>query len=108
MVTIIGGGIAGTVLAGALARDGVSVTVYERRAAVEEGAFLVLDGRAHDTLGELGVSVANLHAVSHAVDGLAVHEAAAGTGPAMTARRNHIATERANAAQFRPSPPSTR
>jgi salicylate hydroxylase len=29
MVTIIGGGIAGTVLAGALARDGVSVTVYE-------------------------------------------------------------------------------
>ncbi|WP_328399664.1 FAD-dependent oxidoreductase [Nocardia sp. NBC_00403] len=75
MVTIIGGGIAGTVLAGALARDGVSVTVYERRAAVEEGAFLVLDGRAHDTLGELGVSVANLHAVSHAVDGLAVHEA---------------------------------
>jgi salicylate hydroxylase len=76
MVTIIGGGIAGTVLAGALARDGVSVTVYERRAAVGAGAFLVLDGRAHETLAELGVSVADLQAVSHSVDGLAVHEVA--------------------------------
>jgi 2-polyprenyl-6-methoxyphenol hydroxylase-like FAD-dependent oxidoreductase len=75
MVTIIGGGIAGTVLAGALARDGVSVTVYERRAVVEVGAFLVLDGHAHDTLGELGVPVADLRAVSHTVNGLAVHEA---------------------------------
>jgi 2-polyprenyl-6-methoxyphenol hydroxylase-like FAD-dependent oxidoreductase len=76
MVTIIGGGIAGTVLAGALARDGVSVTVYERRAAVGAGAFLVLDGRTHETLAELGVSVADLQAVSHSVDGLAVHEVA--------------------------------
>ncbi|WP_157187351.1 NAD(P)-binding protein [Nocardia vinacea] len=31
MVTIIGGGIAGTVLAGALAREGLPATVHERR-----------------------------------------------------------------------------
>ncbi|MFQ6326833.1 FAD-dependent oxidoreductase [Nocardia sp. CWNU-33] len=107
MVTIIGGGIAGTVLAGALARDGVSVTVYERRAAVEEGAFLVLDGRAHDTLGELGVSVANLHAVSHAVDGLAVHEAGGRDRDHPRRRSPHVLPPGpdASAHRFRPRDP---
>ncbi|WP_433621675.1 NAD(P)-binding protein [Nocardia sp. CA-120079] len=55
MVTIIGGGIAGTILAGTLARAGLPATVYERRSAVDAGAFLTLDSRAHAALGELGI-----------------------------------------------------
>jgi salicylate hydroxylase len=72
MVTIIGGGIAGTVLAGALARDGIPVTVYERRPIVDDGAFLVLDDGAHRTLADLGVPVEELRAVSHEVSALSV------------------------------------
>ncbi|MFJ1461018.1 FAD-dependent oxidoreductase [Nocardia sp. N2S4-5] len=65
MVTIIGGGIAGTVLAGALARHGRPATVYERQALPRNGQFLVLDGRAHAALHSLGVPIDPLHKVSH-------------------------------------------
>ncbi|WP_280329100.1 FAD-dependent oxidoreductase [Nocardia wallacei] len=65
MVTIIGGGIAGTVLAGALARHGHPATVYERQAHPRNGQFLVLDGRAHAALHRLGVPMDRLHNVSH-------------------------------------------
>ncbi|MEV5833330.1 hypothetical protein [Nocardia sp. NPDC052112] len=51
MVTIIGGGIAGTVL-------------DERRSVVDGSAFLTLDGRAHAALGELGLDRADLDAAS--------------------------------------------
>ncbi|WP_433678897.1 FAD-dependent oxidoreductase [Nocardia sp. CA-119907] len=73
MVTIIGGGIAGTILAGALAREGLPVTVYERRSAVGAGAFLTLDSRAHAAMGELGVDVEELSAASQEVRALGVH-----------------------------------
>lgn len=80
MVTILGGGIAGTVLGGALARDGHPVTVYERRPdAAATGAFLVLDGAAHTTLTGLGVSRDALEAVSYPMpDGFAFHYLPAG------------------------------
>ncbi|MFI5781166.1 FAD-dependent oxidoreductase [Nocardia sp. NPDC051570] len=70
MVTVIGGGIAGTVLAGALARHGRAVTVYERRPTVGSGAFLVLESRSHEILAGLGVSIDRLHAISHPLTGL--------------------------------------
>ncbi|MEV4123606.1 FAD-dependent monooxygenase [Nocardia sp. NPDC049707] len=76
MVTIIGGGIAGTVLAGALARDGLPATVYERRSTVDAGAFLTLDARANAALGELGVDRADLDAASYEVRALGVHDLA--------------------------------
>lgn len=63
--SILGGGIAGTVLGGALAHRGHPVTVYERQTKAGAGAFMVLDGQAHQALGKLGVSQAALHAVSH-------------------------------------------
>ncbi|NEW45027.1 FAD-dependent oxidoreductase [Nocardia cyriacigeorgica] len=57
MVTIIGGGIAGTVLGGALARSGTPVTVYERRPRdAMGGAFLFIDERGHSVLHDLGVA----------------------------------------------------
>ncbi|MEV6773692.1 FAD-dependent monooxygenase [Nocardia sp. NPDC051030] len=73
MVTIIGGGIAGTVLAGALATHGHSVNLYERQPGAQGGAFLVLDGRAHDALEALGVPSDRLHAASHLVTALQAH-----------------------------------
>lgn len=67
MVTIIGGGIAGTVLAGALACHERPATVFERRSSEHDEAFLVLDRHAHDVLGELEVPRAELEAVSYPV-----------------------------------------
>ncbi|KAA8884415.1 FAD-dependent monooxygenase [Nocardia colli] len=65
MVTIIGGGIAGTLLAGALAREQRPVTVYESQPAVGAGHFLALDDRAHAALTRLGVGIDRLHKASH-------------------------------------------
>ncbi|WP_216893601.1 FAD-dependent oxidoreductase [Nocardia alni] len=76
MVTIVGGGISGTVLAGALAAGGHSAILYERQPAARGGQFLVLDDRAHRALAELGVSVNELHSVSHALTGLRVAHSA--------------------------------
>ncbi|MBF6175211.1 FAD-dependent oxidoreductase [Nocardia blacklockiae] len=72
MVTIIGGGIAGTVLAGALAGHGRPATVYERQAHPRNGQFLVLDGRAHETLTGLGVPGDRLRAASHPLTALRI------------------------------------
>ncbi|WP_174188968.1 FAD-dependent oxidoreductase [Nocardia barduliensis] len=72
MVTIVGGGIAGTVLAGALAAEGIPVRVYESQQYVGAGAFLVLDDRAHAALIALGVSADRLDEVAHPVDALRV------------------------------------
>ncbi|MFE3442718.1 FAD-dependent oxidoreductase [Nocardia sp. NPDC059180] len=72
MVTIIGGGIAGTVLGGALARSGTPVTVYERRSRnAMGGAFLFIDERGHSVLHDLGVAddaVQNASAPVHALE----------------------------------------
>ncbi|WP_433663091.1 FAD-dependent oxidoreductase [Nocardia sp. CA-128927] len=67
MVTIIGGGIAGTLLAGALARDKRPVTVYESQPAGGAGHFLALDDRAHTALTRLGVGIDRLHEASHSL-----------------------------------------
>ncbi|RDI54121.1 FAD-dependent oxidoreductase [Nocardia mexicana] len=69
MVTILGGGIAGTVLGGALAHREHPVTVYERQPAPGAGAFMVLDGYAQQALTELGVPTEPLEAVSHPMPG---------------------------------------
>ncbi|MFI6869154.1 FAD-dependent oxidoreductase [Nocardia sp. NPDC050406] len=73
MVTIIGGGIAGTVLAGALACHERPATVFERRAAGRDGAFVVLDRHAHDVLGELEVPLDALESASYPVSGFRFH-----------------------------------
>ncbi|MEU1981694.1 hypothetical protein [Nocardia sp. NPDC019395] len=70
MVTVLGSGIAGTALAGALAGSGRPVTVYEQRSGGGGGAFLILDGRGHRGLLELGVPEDDLHAASYPVDEL--------------------------------------
>ncbi|MEU7633831.1 hypothetical protein AB0C34_28280 [Nocardia sp. NPDC049220] len=82
MVTIIGGGIAGTVLAGALGREQIPVEVYESQPSVGAGAFLVLDDRAHVALTGLGVPAERLRRVAHSVDALRVEYL---PGPARTA-----------------------
>lgn len=70
MVTVLGGGIAGTALAGALAGSGRPVTVYEQRRSEGGGAFLILDGRGHSGLVELGVPEQDLHAASYPLEEL--------------------------------------
>ncbi|MEU8901609.1 FAD-dependent monooxygenase [Nocardia sp. NPDC048505] len=72
MATIIlGGGIAGTALAAALAHGGTKVTLYEQqRAGSSGGAFLFLDDRGHAALTGLGVDLSALHAASHPLLGL--------------------------------------
>lgn len=71
MVTIIGGGIAGSALAGALARHGEQVTLYEQRpAGPGGGAFLFLDGRGHDALHQLGVDKTRLAEASYPITAL--------------------------------------
>ncbi|NKY32294.1 hypothetical protein HGA13_04300 [Nocardia speluncae] len=70
MVTVLGGGIAGTALAGALAGSGRPVTVYEQRHSEGGGAFLILDGRGHRGLIDLGVPEHDLHAASYPLDEL--------------------------------------
>ncbi|MEU7768600.1 hypothetical protein AB0B25_26325 [Nocardia sp. NPDC049190] len=72
MVTIIGGGIAGTALAGALGREQIPVEVYESQPSVGSGAFLVLDDRAQAALTGLGVPADQLRRVAHTVDALQV------------------------------------
>ncbi|WP_067563760.1 FAD-dependent monooxygenase [Nocardia acidivorans] len=70
MVTIIGGGIAGSALAGALARGGREVTLFEEReAGPGGGAFLFIDDRGHHALASLGVDQAAVEAGSYAVTG---------------------------------------
>ncbi|MBU3063640.1 FAD-dependent monooxygenase [Nocardia sp. NEAU-G5] len=88
MVTILGGGIAGTVLAGALAREGHQAIVYERRPNVRGGAFLFLDGRAHRTLTELGVPADELERASYPTTGFRV------SSPAEEMRENPAAGHR--------------
>lgn len=71
MVTIVGGGIAGSTLAGALARIGHSVTLHEQQANdAGGGAFLFIDGRGHHALTALGVSEPALHEASYPLAGL--------------------------------------
>ncbi|MEV6279711.1 FAD-dependent monooxygenase [Nocardia sp. NPDC051832] len=99
--TILGGGIAGTALAGALARTGDKVTMYEqRRAGGPGGAFLFLDDRGHTALTGLGVDLAALHAASHPILGLdytnnvGVHSARMDRGHRFWLRANLIAVLR--------------
>ncbi|QIS14134.1 FAD-dependent oxidoreductase [Nocardia arthritidis] len=73
MVTVIGGGIAGTTLAGALARNGHPVTVYERQSRTGTGAFVTLDQVAQDTLLELGIASARLDEAAHPISGVHYH-----------------------------------
>ncbi|WP_194813412.1 FAD-dependent monooxygenase [Nocardia sp. XZ_19_385] len=96
--TILGGGIAGTALAGALARTGDKVTVYEQqRDGATGGAFLFLDDRGHTALTELGVDVTALHAASHPILGLdytnsvGVHSSRMNRGHRFWLRANLIA-----------------
>jgi|GEM_PF-6929188 len=72
MVTIVGGGVAGTLLAGGLARAGHPAIVYEQRPNVRGGAFLFLDGRAHRALIALGVPADRLERASYPVFGFRV------------------------------------
>ncbi|MFE5285735.1 FAD-dependent oxidoreductase [Nocardia sp. NPDC056611] len=69
MATVIGAGIAGSALAGALARRGAEVTLYERSARTDAGAFLFIDGRGHDALTGLGVDTDALMAASYPLTG---------------------------------------
>ncbi|MEV0247172.1 FAD-dependent monooxygenase [Nocardia sp. NPDC050712] len=96
--TILGGGIAGTALAGALARTGDKVTVYERQqVGGGGGAFLFLDDRGHTALTGLGLDLAALHAASHPILGLdytnsvGVHSARMDRGHRFWLRANLIA-----------------
>ncbi|MBF6331148.1 FAD-dependent monooxygenase [Nocardia transvalensis] len=73
MVTVLGGGIAGTALAAALAHRKHPVTVYERQTAQGAGAFMVLDGHAHQALADLGVPLDLLHRASHSIPGFRFH-----------------------------------
>ncbi|MGV9678865.1 FAD-dependent oxidoreductase [Nocardia sp. NPDC003482] len=71
MVTIIGGGIAGSALAGALARRGDrQVTLFEQQRPGPRGAFLFVDGRGHEALHHLGVDQEVLDAASFPVHAL--------------------------------------
>ncbi len=71
MTTIIGGGIAGSCLAGGLARRGQRAVVYEQqRPGPGAGAFLFIDGRGHDAMAAMGVDRDALHDVSYPLAGL--------------------------------------
>ncbi|WP_327115893.1 FAD-dependent monooxygenase [Nocardia sp. NBC_01730] len=84
MVTIIGGGIAGTVLAGALASRDTSgrVSLYEQqpKGPGSGGALLILDGRGHAGLTALGVAERDLHDASHPLTGLSYANSVGRTG----------------------------
>ncbi|GAA5057546.1 hypothetical protein GCM10023318_35990 [Nocardia callitridis] len=73
-------------LAGALARDGMAVTVFESRPAVRAGAFLFLDDRGHDALEGLGVARDRLYAASQPVSTIRVEYA---PGPVRSRPSNH-------------------
>ncbi|WP_227981218.1 FAD-dependent oxidoreductase [Nocardia spumae] len=71
MTTVIGGGIAGSCLAGGLARRGRRAVVYEQqRPGPGAGAFLFIDGRGHDAMAAMGVDRDALHDVSYPLAGL--------------------------------------
>ncbi|WP_155981793.1 NAD(P)/FAD-dependent oxidoreductase [Nocardia sp. BMG111209] len=71
MVTIIGGGIAGSALAGGLARHGIPVTLHEQQSTGSAGgAFLFVDGRGHAALRHLGLDDEQVAAASYPLDGL--------------------------------------
>lgn len=71
MTTIIGGGIAGSCLAGGLARRGEPAVVYEQqRPGPGAGAFLFIDGRGHEAMAAMGVDSDALHGASYALSGL--------------------------------------
>ena len=71
MATIIGGGIAGSCLAGGLARRGHRTVVYEQqRPGPGAGAFLFVDGRGHEAMTAMGVDRAALHDASYPLIGL--------------------------------------
>ncbi|AHH17430.1 hypothetical protein NONO_c26380 [Nocardia nova SH22a] len=71
MTTVIGGGIAGSCLAGGLARRGHRAVVYEQqRPGPGAGAFLFIDGRGHDAMAAMGVDREALHEVSYPLAGL--------------------------------------
>ncbi|MEV5652344.1 FAD-dependent monooxygenase [Nocardia sp. NPDC052254] len=71
MTTVIGGGIAGSCLAGGLARRGHHAVVYEQqRPGPGAGAFLFIDGRGHDAMAAMGVDRDALHDVSYPLAGL--------------------------------------
>ncbi|WP_330232322.1 FAD-dependent monooxygenase [Nocardia sp. NBC_00508] len=71
MVTIIGGGIAGTILGGALARRGDQVTLFERQSRnATGGAFLFIDERGHSVLHDLGVDDDVVNEASYPVSAL--------------------------------------
>ncbi|TLG05356.1 hypothetical protein FEK35_19550 [Nocardia cyriacigeorgica] len=71
VVTIVGGGIAGAALGGALARANMPVTVFEQqRGNGSGGAFLFIDERGHSAMRELGVDDAAVDAASIPVDAL--------------------------------------
>ncbi|MFI5782678.1 FAD-dependent oxidoreductase [Nocardia sp. NPDC051570] len=97
--TIIGGGIAGTVLAAALARAGHTTTLLEQQPAETSGgggAFLFLDARGHEALYGLGVDQTALFSASHAIDGLdyttstGIHSSRMDRGHRFWLRRNLI------------------
>ncbi|MEV6340641.1 FAD-dependent monooxygenase [Nocardia vinacea] len=74
VTTILGGGIAGIALAGALAHHQHPVTVFERQPApATTGAFMSLDGVAHRALDALGVPAEALRAASAACSGFRFH-----------------------------------
>ncbi|MTK31915.1 FAD-dependent oxidoreductase [Nocardia seriolae] len=99
MVTIIGGGVAGSALAGALARHGTPVTLYERQPKPQGGgAFLFIDGRGHRALTALGVDESALRAASYPLtggleytDSAGHHGATPGQGHRFWLRRNLMA-----------------
>lgn len=71
MVSVIGGGIAGSCLAGGLARQGHRVALYEQqRPGPGAGAFLFIDGRGHEAMEAMGVDRSALHEVSYPLAGL--------------------------------------
>lgn len=71
MTTVIGGGIAGSCLAGGLARRGEPAVVYEQqRPGPGAGAFLFIDGRGHEAMTAMGVEQEALHEASYALTGL--------------------------------------
>ncbi|WP_067545112.1 FAD-dependent oxidoreductase [Nocardia crassostreae] len=87
MVAVIGAGIAGSALAGALARRGESVRLYEQQQSGSEGgAFLFIDDRGHRALGELGVTEAAIDAASYPVTGGLTYTTSTGRSSAMTGR----------------------
>lgn len=87
MVTVIGGGIAGAALAGALALRGERVRLYEQQGRDSGGgAFLFIDDRGHRALSELGVPGDMVRAASYPVAGGLVYANSLGRRGAINGR----------------------